>query len=106
MGSPLYVPWILLFIKTLTLTPEVHVKFDDKVKGRDLFRADYHWNFLIGIPSNWDFYAAARAGLNFAHDLQPDLGIQVGGRWYWSKKWGMDLELAGGLVLEQLSDLV
>ena len=60
-------------------------------------KGDYHWNYLIGIPSNWDFYAGARVGVSFggsATDL--DLGIQVGGRWYWSEKWGMNLEIGGG----------
>ena len=95
-GLPVYVSLDIAVHKDVTLTPEVHVKFDDDVRGGVLFKADYHWNYLIGIPSNWDFYAGARLGLDFGGDVEPDFGIQVGGRWYWSEKWGMNLELGGG----------
>ena len=69
-GIPVFVSMDFALHKDITLTPEVHVKFDDKIKGGILVKADYHWNYLIGI--------------------------QVGGRWYWSDKWGMNLEMAGG----------
>jgi hypothetical protein len=61
-----------------------------------LVKADYHWNFLIGIPSYWDFYTGVRAGVGFGADVWPELGIQVGGRWYWSDTWGLNLEVAAG----------
>ncbi len=96
-GIPVFVSMDFALHKDITLTPEVHVKFDDKIKGGILVKADYHWNYLIGIPSNWDFYAGARAGFDFGDsDFVPNFGIQVGGRWYWSDKWGMNLEMAGG----------
>ena len=95
-GIPVYVSMDFALHKDVTLTPEVHVKFDDDFKGGILLKADYHWNYLIGIPDNWDFYAGARAGFDFGDDFTPDIGIQVGGRWYWSEKWGMNLELGGG----------
>ena len=96
-GIPVYVSMDFALHKDVTLTPEVHIKFDDPLKGGILVKADYHWNYLIGIPNNWDFYAGARAGFDFGdNDFVPDFGIQVGGRWYWSSKWGMNLELAGG----------
>jgi hypothetical protein len=95
-GLPVYVSLDIAVHKDVTLTPEVHVKFDDDVRGGVLFKADYHWNYLIGIPSNWDFYSGARVGLDFGNDLDPDFGIQVGGRWYWSDKWGLNLEIGGG----------
>ena len=95
-GIPVYVSMDFAIHKDITLTPEVHVKFDDNFKAGILFKADYHWNYLIGIPDNWDFYAGARAGFDFGDDFEPDFGIQVGGRWYWREKWGMNLELGGG----------
>lgn len=61
-----------------------------------LGRFDYHWNRLIGIPSNWDFYAGASLGFISGDNFDLDLGIQVGGRWYWSDKWGLNLEFGGG----------
>lgn len=61
-----------------------------------MVKADYHWNYLIRIPENRDFYAGVRAGIHFGGDIVPDLGIQVGGRWYWNEKWALNLELGGG----------
>ena len=62
-------------------------------------KGDYHWNRLIGIPSNWDFYAGAGIGFKIGFDGNSsglDFDIHVGGRWYWSEKWGLNLELGGG----------
>ena len=66
------------------------------------FRADYHFNTLIGIPPEFDFYAGANLGFliwfgNEVDDISGlQLGFQVGGRWYWNDKWGLNLEFAGG----------
>lgn len=64
-------------------------------------RGDYHFNRLLNIPSNWDFYAGANLGfrLGFSEyngDDGLDLGAQIGGRWFWSDKWGLMLEGGGG----------
>ena len=103
-GLPVYVSLDFALHKDVTLTPEVHMNLplggDDKFGGGVMVKADYHWNYLIGIPSNWDFYAGARAGFGFGgnndNNVYPDLGIQVGGRWYWSDSWALNAELAGG----------
>lgn len=96
-GIPLYVSLDFAVHKDVTVTPEVHMRFDDDVTGGIMVKSDYHWNALIGIPSNWDFYAGARLGVNFwGGGSDVDLGIQVGGRWYWSEKWGLNLEFGGG----------
>src|SRR5262245_45608266 len=112
-GLPVYVSFDFAVHKDVTLTPEFHVSFhDDHIHAGSFFKADYHWNYLIGIPSNWDFYAGLRAGFEFhdhdgnhnGHgdddndDFHTDFGMgaQVGGRWYWSERWGMNLEFSGG----------
>jgi hypothetical protein len=98
-GIPAYVSLDIALHKDVTLTPEVHVRFpfpDHNFRGGVLCKADYHWNYLIGIPSNWDFYAGARVGLEFGGGVFPRFGGQVGGRWYWTDDWGMNLELAFG----------
>ena len=99
-GLPVYASLDIALHKDVTLTPEVHMRlpfFDEHdFSGGVMVKADYHWNYLIGIPSNWDFYAGARAGISFGKDFYPDLGIQVGGRWYWSDRWALNLEFGGG----------
>lgn len=113
-GLPVYASLDIALHKDVTLTPELHVVIpfgntNYGFGGGIMVKADYHWNYLIGIPSNWDFYAGARLGFNFYgkkkdnngnyyHDQSffPAFGIQVGGRWYWSEKWGLNAEIAAG----------
>ena len=67
--------------------------------------ANYHFNRLLEIPSKWDVYA----GLNLGFYIwsSPDeykgsessglgLGAQIGGRYYFNDKIGINLEFGGG----------
>jgi hypothetical protein len=64
-------------------------------------RGDYHFNTILEIPRDWDFYAGLNVGFlqGVQNDFESglDLGLQVGGRYYWSD-WGVNLEIAGGLA--------
>ena len=95
-GLPVYVSMDFAVHKDVTVTPVLNVRIDDEFKFGALVKADYHWNYLIGIPSDWDFYSGLRLGFLSGDDFYEDWGIQVGGRWYWSDKWGLNLELGGG----------
>ena len=66
---------------------------------------NYHFNRILGIPSNWDFYAGLNLGFyvwNSSSDYPGDhnsglgLGAQVGGRYYFNNKFGLNLEFGGG----------
>ncbi len=63
-------------------------------------RGDYHFNTLLEIPRDWDFYAGLSigflGGIENDYDSGFDLGLQVGGRYYWSSDWGINLEFGGG----------
>lgn len=65
-------------------------------------KANYYFDGLFGLPEPWDVYAGANVGYamtldtNINPDNDLDLGLQVGGRWFWSEKWGLYLELGGG----------
>jgi len=64
-------------------------------------KGDYHFNRIIGIPSNFDFYAGVGVGFNiYFNSIDGTSGLHadlhVGGRWFWSDKWGLNLELGGG----------
>jgi len=67
--------------------------------------ANYHFNRVLQIPRNWDFYAGLNVGFYAWHS--PDayhgddtsglgLGAQVGGRYYFSNKVGINFEIGGG----------
>jgi len=83
----------------ITAGPEIGLDLDLnylRIGGR----GDYHFNSLLGIPRDWDFYAGLNLG--FAADIGDgdvsglDLGMQIGGRYYWSTDWGVNLEFGGG----------
>lgn len=57
-GIPTFFSVDFALHKDVTLTPEVHAVFpfpEEKFKGGIMVKADYHWNYLIGIPANWIF---------------------------------------------------
>ena len=66
---------------------------------------NYHFNTLFSIPSNFDLYAGANVGFNIYNS--PDnyngdnvsglgLGLQLGGRYFFTEKVGVNLEVGGG----------
>lgn len=70
---------------------------------------NYHFNSLLNIPSEWDFYAGLNLGfafISYDDDWNDDwnssyatgliLGAQVGGRYFFNNKVGVNLEFAGG----------
>jgi len=95
-GLPTYVGMDFAFHNDWTAGPVVKLIFDDDFGFGALGRVDYHWNRLIGIPSNWDFYLGGSVGVISQDKFDLDWGLQVGGRWYWSEKWGLNLEFGGG----------
>ena len=70
-----------------------------------LVNGNYHFNNLLNISSEWDFYAGLNAGIyiwNTPNDYpgtNPSsfgLGAQIGGRYYFTEKLGVNLEFGGG----------
>jgi outer membrane immunogenic protein len=66
---------------------------------------NYHFNTILNIPRNWDFYAGANVGFfiwsysnnyNGTHSSELGIGGQIGGRYYFTDKFGINLEFGGG----------
>jgi len=83
----------------ITIAPTAFTDFDFDyvilgVKG------NYYFDNLLGLPDPWDVYGGANLGfgisMNSGIDSDLDLGLQVGGRWFWSSKWGVYAEFGGG----------
>ena len=68
---------------------------------------NYHFNTLLNMPSNFDFYAGGAVTFfiwdykDYKNNPHPDnasvgLGVQVGGRYFFNDKFGVNLEFGGG----------
>jgi hypothetical protein len=103
-GIPLYVGVDFGVHRDVSLGPEIDFDLSGFDWMRIKFRADYHWNSLIGIPSEWDFYSGVGLGPKIRLDNNDnnnnnDVGflfqVNIGGRWYWSD-WGINSEFGLG----------
>lgn len=74
-------------------------------------RGDFHFNSLFEIPDDWDLYGGLTLSYNhfsYDHSWKANysnyndsgigLSIQVGGRYYFSEQWAINLELGGSSV--------
>jgi hypothetical protein len=66
---------------------------------------NYHFNRIMNIPSNWDFYAGLNIGFYAwtspngypgEGDSGLGLGLQIGGRYFITDHFGLNLEVGGG----------
>ena len=89
-----------------------YYKFRETGIGID-FNGNYHFNRLLKIPNNFDFYAGATlAYYNWSHKVKDvdyevnysgsrssgiGFGLQVGGRYFFTKNLGLNLQFGGGI---------
>ena len=113
-GVPIYVGADFGIAKDWTLGIEGSFRsYSDRWSGGSyshtifgfLGNANYHFNTIMAIPSNWDFYAglnlgfyawSSAAGYGGSGSSGFGLGLQVGGRYYFNNKVGVNLEFGGG----------
>jgi hypothetical protein len=81
-----------------------NVRYNHSVTGIS-GNGNYHFNRILEIPREWDFYAGLNLGFyiwnspdNYAGSNSSGLGLggQVGGRYSFSDKIGLNLEFGGG----------
>jgi len=80
------------------------VKYNSTILGIS-GNLNYHFNRVLDIPRQWDFYAGLNVGFynwNTPNGYPGDgnsrlgLGLQVGGRYFLSETIGLNLEVGGG----------
>jgi len=85
----------------ITIAPGASTNFDLDWLTLNV-KANYYFDNLLELTDEaWDVYAGAGAGYaiytgNGSKDSDIDIGLHVGGRWFWNDKWGVYLELGGG----------
>ncbi|WP_066225388.1 hypothetical protein [Formosa haliotis] len=90
--------------KDITIAPGVGTDFDLDWLTLGV-KANYYFDNLFGITDQaWDVYGGANAGYGLYlgdndHDSSKlNIGLQIGGRWFWNDKWGLYAEVAGGSI--------
>lgn len=113
-GIPLYIGMDFGIHKDVTLGFEAsfrshHERYNDYRYRHNVIgisgNVNYHFNSLLNIPPKWDFYAGLNIGFyhwNSPNDYYGDhysglgLGGQIGGRYYFTDRVGINLEFGGG----------
>jgi hypothetical protein len=116
---PVYLGFDHAIHKDITLGAELSWRgYDERYDKHDYHHsvigisgnANYHFNTVLNIPSNWDFYAGVNVGFyswNSPNDYYGNhnsglgLGGQIGGRYYFNNKVGINLEFGGGNEFSQ-----
>jgi len=79
-------------------------EYQRSVGGLKAF-GNYHFNRILKMKNTWDLYAGMNAGYYFwskpkdyygSNETGTGLGIQIGGRYYFAEKFGLNLEVATG----------
>ena len=79
--------------KNITIAPGASTNFDLNWLTLSV-RGNYYFDNLFEITNeSWDVYGGLAAGYSFYNgdgnnDSDFDLGLHVGGRWFWNEKWG------------------
>jgi hypothetical protein len=112
-GVPLYLGFDVGVHRDITVGGEFSFRFyDDRYREVTynqsiigiIGNSNYHFNSLLKIPRNWDFYAGLNLGFYIwnsddgypgPHSSGLDMGAQVGGRYYFNEKFGLNLEFGG-----------
>lgn len=85
----------------ITIAPAVYSNLDLSYLTVGV-KANYYFDELFGINDSWDVYGGANAGYGLGIEngssSEINIGLQIGGRWFWSEKWGVYVESGGGSV--------
>jgi outer membrane immunogenic protein len=81
------------------------IRYNSTIIGLGV-NGNYHFNTVLDIPSEWNLYAGLGVGYfiwnyensNFAGANASGIGVglQIGGRYFFSENFGLNLELDGG----------
>lgn len=82
----------------ITIAPAVGTDFNFNHLSLGV-KANYYFDTLFGLTEPWDVYGGVNLGYGLGLNNNADgfaFALQVGGRWFWSDKWGVYVEAGGG----------
>ena len=113
-GLPVYVGMDFGVYKDITVGGELSFRsYHDRIVGVEyshsiigiIANGNYHFNRVLAIPNEWDVYAGLDIGFYVWNSDKSytgsgasglGLGAQIGGRYYFNNKVGINLEVGGG----------
>jgi hypothetical protein len=113
-GIPYYIGLDYGINKDITLGAELSIRNYEEDWNNGRYRqqimgfvgnGNYHFNNVLHIPANYDFYAGLNVGFNIwtspttyggNHNSGLAIGAQLGGRYYFNNRIGLNLEFSGG----------
>jgi len=96
LGTGLYASIEFPIASVITIAPQISTDYNFNAL---VFagKANYYFDDIFGLPAEWDVYAGANVGYRVETNNDGfNWGIQIGGRWFWSDKWGINAEFGGG----------
>lgn len=65
------------------------------------FRSNFHFGDWLQLPKEWDLYLGLKGRYSNGYmdpgqERNPQIIWNTGGRYYWSEKWGVNLDLSIG----------
>ena len=115
-GTPVYVGLDFGVAKNWTVGGELSFQsyntagYKNSILGIQA-NGNYHFNEVLDIPSEWDFYAGANLNYynwnskyngvsnNYSDEDNFGIGLQGGGRYFFSDNFGVNLQVGGGNVV-------
>jgi hypothetical protein len=96
IGTGLYASVEFPVSSVITIAPQVSTdyNFNELVFAA---KGNFYFDDIFELPAEWDVYAGANLGWRVENNNDGfNWGLQVGGRWFWSDKWGINAEFGGG----------
>jgi len=95
-GTGLYASIEFPVSSFITVAPQISTNYNFNalvIAGK----ANFYLDEVFELDSSWDVYAGANLGWRVETGNDGvNVGIQVGARWFWSDKWGVNAEFGGG----------
>ncbi len=117
-GTPIYLGAEFGVHEDISLAGDVSYQSKDYVFAKQSaigvsLKGNYHFNRILKIEDKFDFYAGAGlnyynfntkfsgivTNFNFDYDTGIGFDLQIGGRYFFSDKFGINLEFGGGNTL-------
>ena len=99
LGTGLYVGYEIPVATPVSIVPQAstNYNFDNFHLG---LKGNFYFDDLFEMSSPWDFYAGLGLGWRVDNNNNGNGGFsfggQIGGRWFWNEKWGLNAEFGWG----------